>query len=276
MRLVESGAIKLNRGELAVGGGWWSLVLAKCGLRRTVPCDGPWNSGGGNGVTRLPAVFHRPAVPESTPLPNNALHQRAASAAALSHRRRERGSTRARWRRAGERQSLGRPLHLSIALLVAALAGSGVAHGHGRSGGVRRYRTDWFSVEYPAACAVRPSLHSKSSGGYDSAFFDSRDGKVSFYVFAPQWDGEPADFAFDSSRESVEDTRAKQIAEDVVEKTMTVCAKDHSYCRTWTDLANGQHGTRTVVGIKYRDVAAREKYRAAYERFKSSLVQYAD
>jgi len=70
----------------------------------------------------------------------------------------------------------------------------------------RIFEGAWFQVAYPADFTVRPSLESSSAEGYDSAFFDSPDGEVTFYVFSPQWGGEPSDIALDPDTEAMQDS----------------------------------------------------------------------
>jgi hypothetical protein len=62
--------------------------------------------------------------------------------------------------------------------------------------GVSAYTGAWFRIQYPSTFTVRPSLHSETTDrGYDSAFFTAPDDSVEFYVFSPQWTGEPTDIA---------------------------------------------------------------------------------
>src|SRR5687768_9434748 len=66
----------------------------------------------------------------------------------------------------------------------------------------RAYRGAWFEINYPPGFRVRPSLRSLSSAhGYDSAFFISPDCKAEFYVFSPQWNGEPKDIRVNPTKE---------------------------------------------------------------------------
>ena len=69
----------------------------------------------------------------------------------------------------------------------------------------------WFKVWYPDSFEVIPSMASTTAGkGVDSAFFRSPDGQVEFYIFSPQWSGEPNDIAIHPSRD-LEGRRGKAI-----------------------------------------------------------------
>lgn len=133
----------------------------------------------------------------------------------------------------------------------------------------------WFEITYPADFTPVPSLASSTTAGYDSAEFISPDGSVSFYVYAPQWGGEPTDIVLDTQRESlVSEKRAEQMGREV--HWLTICAKDREYCRTYQDTMEKQGAIRTTLGIKYRDEEARSQYRQEYLKFQHSLQQFAD
>jgi hypothetical protein len=118
-------------------------------------------------------------------------------------------------------------------------------------------------------------LASSTAEGYDSAVFTAPDGSVSFYVYAPQWSGEPTDIALDPERETlVADNRAVQNDREI--RHLTICAKDGSYCRSYRDTLAQQGSVRTVVGITYRDEEARHRHLQDYLRFRNSLQQFAD
>jgi hypothetical protein len=133
----------------------------------------------------------------------------------------------------------------------------------------------WFEISYPAGFTPVPSLVSSTADGYDSAVFIAPDDSVSFYVYAPQWGGEPADIALDPVRETlVADSRAVQNDREI--RRLTICAKDGSYCRSYRDTRDQQGSVRTVVGITYRDEEARRRHLQDYLRFRNSLQQFAD
>jgi len=133
----------------------------------------------------------------------------------------------------------------------------------------------WFKITYPAGFTPAPSLASSTAEGYDSAAFISPDGSVSFYVYAPQWGGEPTDIALDPLRETlVSEKRAVQDDREI--QWLTICAKDGGYCRSYQDTRAHQGSVRTILGITYRDEEARRRYLQDYLRFRNSLEQFAD
>jgi hypothetical protein len=139
----------------------------------------------------------------------------------------------------------------------------------------RVFQGAWFEISYPAGFTPAPSLASSTAEGVDSAAFISPDGSVSFYVYAPQWGGEPTDIALDPLHETlVSENRAVQNNREI--RWLTICAKDGGYCRAYQDTRTQQGSVRTVLGIKYRDEQARQRYLQDYLRFRNSLEQFAD
>ena len=139
----------------------------------------------------------------------------------------------------------------------------------------KTYEGAFFSIDYPAAFSVRPSLASSSGDGYDSVFFASPDGRAEFYVFSPQWGGQPADIKLDEAKEeyvSFEETPGK----GRVTVSATIKARDGSYLRSFMDTSDTDTGARLVFGIKYTDMEAYKEWKPDYLRFKASLKQYAD
>jgi hypothetical protein len=162
------------------------------------------------------------------------------------------------------------PLSLVMALLVVGEARTAAAEA-----ATSVFEGAWFRVAYPADFAVVPSLPSTTNDGFDSAFFESPDGAVEFYVFAPQWGGNPADIALDPDHE---DIAAEEIVESGGRKLTwrTIRAKDGSYERAYQITEDPAGPSLSVVGIKYRDTDALGAYRPAYIRFKESLELFAD
>jgi hypothetical protein len=142
------------------------------------------------------------------------------------------------------------------------------------------YHGAWFIISYPPGFKVRPSLNSSSSDArFDSVFFAPKDKSVEFYVFSPQWNGDPADIALQPKTERIISTKSVQKRLDQIEtitiKWTTIAAKDGSYSRSIVDTESSLN-TRTVFAIKYRDSKTLQKYKADFARFKKSLVQFAD
>ncbi len=138
------------------------------------------------------------------------------------------------------------------------------------------YRGAWFQVWSPPNFKAIPSLKSSSAtDGYDSVFFRSPDGRVEFYVYAPQWSGEPIDIALDAARERQITSETKTSNARVV-TWLTIQAVDGSYVRTYQDTRARDGSTRCVIGLKYSNQSAYDAYRADYVRFKESVSQFAD
>jgi hypothetical protein len=138
------------------------------------------------------------------------------------------------------------------------------------------YKGAWFEIKYPPNFKVQPSLKSATSvNGYDSVFFLAPDREVEFYVFSPQWSGEPTDIEMHQDRETLvsedfEDRGEKKI------RMVTVKDKAGTYKRSFIDTQDTLSNTRLVFGFKYKDQPSYNKYRKDYLLFKNSLKQFAD
>jgi len=143
------------------------------------------------------------------------------------------------------------------------------------SGQTKTFKGAWFDIKYPTTFTPRPSMKSAtSSDGYESAFFQSPDGLVEFYIFSPQWSGIPTDITLKST-ENTSGTTYKTTG-DVTVKWWTITAKNGSYTRTYQETTNSTANTNWVVGLKYKNQSAYNKYKKQYLAFKASLIQYAD
>jgi len=138
------------------------------------------------------------------------------------------------------------------------------------------YRGAWFTVQYPSAFQVKPSMKSRTAAkGYDSAFFIAPGGEVEFYVFSPQWHGEPQDLALNPAIEEYTAQKEERRGTKRIRR-VTIRAKDKSYWRSYVDTVDTGLNTRLVYGIKYRDQQAYDDHRDMYLNFVKSLRQYAD
>lgn len=53
-------------------------------------------------------------------------------------------------------------------------------------GQTKTFKGAWFEIKYPSSFTAKPSQKSATSDkGYESAFFESQDHLVEFYVFLP-------------------------------------------------------------------------------------------
>lgn len=137
------------------------------------------------------------------------------------------------------------------------------------------FKGAWFEIIVPPDFTVRPSMKSSSANGYESAFFDSPDGDVSFYIFSPQWGGEPNDIDIDQNIEKTSSTFTQKSKNNII-TWREIKAIDGSYFRAYQDTKSGNGNIHWIVGLKYKSKAAYEKYKRAYLSFKKSLKQFAD
>lgn len=137
------------------------------------------------------------------------------------------------------------------------------------------YKGAWFDVEYPSNFTVKPSLKSSTSqDGYDSALFTSPDGKVQFYVFSPQWNGDPADIKLKDGETLKEKTEENK--NTVLVKRWTIAANDGSYSRSYEERKELENNVNKIFGIRYSTKEDLDRYKEEYLHFKNSLNQYAD
>lgn len=137
------------------------------------------------------------------------------------------------------------------------------------------YAGAWFEVDYPPGFRVRPSLPSTTAEGYDSVFFESPDGRVSFYVCSPQWSREPSDIEPAEASETVVAAEEEGIPAGTIRR-YAIAALDGSYLREYEERELFEGSVRWAVGFRYPDPRTREEYGHSYERFKESLRQFSD
>jgi hypothetical protein len=176
----------------------------------------------------------------------------------------------------------------SLLLLVAALllVALPLAAQQGKSHFVK-FHGAWFDIDYPAGWKATPIGRSISSTtGSDSARFTSPGGSAEFYVFSPQWNGNPAEINLDPRREVLVSSRTQSASRgkmrgggyisNTIAHWYTARAKDHSYERAWVDVEDTGLNVRHIFGIKYRSQADYQEYKAQYAHFCKSLIQFGD
>jgi hypothetical protein len=136
------------------------------------------------------------------------------------------------------------------------------------------YHGAWFDINYPKHFKAKGSMRSSTGDGFDSATFTSPDNSVEFYVFSPQWNGEPTDIALKPT-ETTSSSRSDNSNSKEIE-WWTIEAKDKSYTRSYQKTTDKSSNTIYVIGLKYEDQNSYNKYKNQYLDFKSSLVQFAD
>jgi hypothetical protein len=142
-------------------------------------------------------------------------------------------------------------------------------------GQTKTYKGAWFEVKYPSSFTAKGSLKSTTyQEGYESAFFKSPDQLVEFYVFSPQWSGNPTDISLKKTEKLLSTT--SQTSGSVVIKWWKISARNGSYIRSYQEKKDTLQNTNMVLGIRYKNLNAYNKYKKKYLEFKSSLIQYAD
>ncbi len=136
----------------------------------------------------------------------------------------------------------------------------------------KTYKGAFFSICYPASFKVQPQQKSATGPGYDAVSFVSPDGLAEFYVFSPQWRGEPEWI----KRRAGEKQISYKVEENARRRIVYVTRRGPGYQRSYADVYDKQNGTRHVFGFLYKNHAAYRKYRLLYLKFKHSLVQYSD
>jgi hypothetical protein len=143
-----------------------------------------------------------------------------------------------------------------------------------------------FDIKYPTQFTARASLPatqvcSQREVKRMSVFFTAPDGGVEFYVYAPMAgviEDLPEDIKLNAATEEyVERNSETKDKESVLEKRIsrtTIRAKDNSYLRSYESQTNTGQNTQFIIGIKYRNQQAYNKYKQAYLTFKKSLAQY--
>lgn len=139
---------------------------------------------------------------------------------------------------------------------------------------IKTFNGAWFDIQYPSSFIAKGSLNSTTADGFESAIFKSPDNLVEFYVFSPQWNGEAKDIVL-SSNEKLSSSKS-EVNGEVETKWWTIVAKDESYQRSYQQKLNKSQNTNWIIGIKYKNSSALEKYKKEYALFKKSLKQYAD
>ncbi|WP_295441303.1 hypothetical protein [uncultured Thiodictyon sp.] len=138
------------------------------------------------------------------------------------------------------------------------------------------FKGAWFEVWVPPNFTALPSTNAQSPEvGVDSAFFRSPDKQVEFYVFSPQWNGEPREIALNPATETLGAKETKSAGNQAI-TYYTIQAKNNAYTRAYQDTSSPATNTRLVFGIKYANQAAYDRYRDTYIKFKKSLRQFAD
>lgn len=143
------------------------------------------------------------------------------------------------------------------------------------------FNGQWFSIAYPEDFIPHPDLPLDTFDDYeyvvtDEAVFAAPNGDVEFFVFSPQWGGNPESYwdALPNEEIESEKTTVDEIDPNRVYRWVTFKDKKGIYQRSY--YSKRTESTHLVFGIKYKDQATYDAFKPAYDAFKNSLQQYAD
>jgi len=124
-----------------------------------------------------------------------------------------------------------------------------------------------FEINYPASFRA-PGAPGALEMNPESAFFSSPDNLVEFYIFSPMHKGVASDIALKSNEKLAPGEVSN--GKTTIAKYWTIIAKDNSYERTYQESIDVKTGDNWVIGLKYKNQAAFNKYRNEYLAFKKS------
>ena len=145
------------------------------------------------------------------------------------------------------------------------------------------YRGPWFDIEYPRS--FRPLAFDRAPGAVNVKTFDrdgisfgSPEGAVEFYVYSPQWSGDPSWVRPAPGEREIERSVSTEGAgpERKLLTWVTIAGPGNAWKRSYVQIRQPDLNTEWYFGFRYQDAAAYAAYRPAYLHFRSSLVQYAD
>ena len=128
-----------------------------------------------------------------------------------------------------------------------------------------------FEIKYPSNFMAKGSL--KDADGFQSATFRSPDNLVEFYIFSPYMSGKATDILI-KPQEKLSSTKSQTKGGTKI-TWWTITALDGSYSRSYQETKYNNAGN-WVIGIKYENALALEKYKKEYAVFKASFYTYGD
>jgi hypothetical protein len=129
------------------------------------------------------------------------------------------------------------------------------------------FRGAGFEVNYPASFRAHGAPGTLELNP-ESVFFSSPDNLVEFYIFSPMHKGVATDIALKSNEKLAPGEVSN--GKTTIAKFWTIIAKDNSYERTYQESIDVKTGDNWVIGLKYKNQAAFNKYRNEYLAFKKS------
>jgi hypothetical protein len=113
----------------------------------------------------------------------------------------------------------------------------------------------------------------KDADGFLSATFRSPDNLVEFYIFSPYMSGQATDILI-RPKEKLSSSKSQTKGGKTI-TWWTITALDGSYSRSYQETKYNNAGN-WVIGIKYKNASALEKYKKEYAVFKASFYTYGD
>ncbi len=149
------------------------------------------------------------------------------------------------------------------------------------------YNGNWFSISYPKMFKAQPIEPVIFINNYiyvetDEASFSSENEEVEFFVYSPQWGGNPHAYLKATNREEIISKEEESNQGDFDEEnaseytTSYITFKEVSGKYTRSVVSIKTATTHLVFGIKYKNLKSYNKYKEDYLKFKTSLIQYAD
>lgn len=145
------------------------------------------------------------------------------------------------------------------------------------------YNGSWFTINYPKGFTAFPIEPMETWGDNyehvvtDEASFTSKDGQVTFFVYSPQWGGEPKDYLEVKANEEITSEQTQTSGDEnwpITDKWVTLTDIKADYMRAYHSRKT--ESTHLVFGIQYTTQEAYDRYKPLYLAFKESLAQYAD
>ncbi|HZY37262.1 MAG TPA: hypothetical protein VFE53_11465, partial [Mucilaginibacter sp.] len=125
----------------------------------------------------------------------------------------------------------------------------------------------FFDVKVPQGFSVRPSLTGIQNNGYSqyiSAFFQSPDSQVEFYIFSGYFNEVASDVAIDPGKEKQTSILVKNTGGGEVTTWTEIKALDNSYFRAYQETKSRVYNEHKVVGLRYNTQAAYNAYKSQY------------
>lgn len=146
-----------------------------------------------------------------------------------------------------------------------------------------QFNGNFFLVEYPSAFMAFPEEPSTEFNGTtivqtDEAWFTSPDSLVEFYVYSPQWGGDP-DFVEVQEGETLVSEKVETEQTEMGERVtrwFTISSEEGEYVRSYVSIKEMDGTVHKIYGISYATQEAYDYYKSAYEAFKNSLQQFSD